>query len=29
MVGQQVLVYVVADGRRDIQTVLTRRMLGA
>ena len=26
---QQVIVYVVVDGRRDMQTVLTRRLLGA
>ena len=27
--GKQVIVYIIADGRRDMQTLLTRRMLGA
>jgi toxin ParE1/3/4 len=26
--GKQVIIYIIADGRRDIQTLLTRRMLG-
>jgi toxin ParE1/3/4 len=26
--GQQVVVYLVADGRRDMQTLLARRMFG-
>lgn len=26
--GKQVMVYIIADGRRDMQTLLTRRMLG-
>ncbi len=26
--GKQVMVYLIADGRRDMQTLLTRRMLG-
>ena len=28
-VGNQVIIYLVADGRRDMQTVLARRLLGA
>ena len=27
--GKQVIVYIIADGRRDMQTLLARRMLGA
>jgi toxin ParE1/3/4 len=27
--GTQVLVYLIADGRRDMQSVLARRLLGA
>ena len=27
--GSQVIIYLIADGRRDMQTVLTRRLLGA
>ena len=27
VVGQQVIVYVVADGRRDMQTLLAQRLL--
>jgi len=27
--GRQVLVYLIADGRRDMQSVLARRLLGA
>ena len=27
--GSQVIVYVIADGRRDMQSVLARRLLGA
>ena len=26
--GKQVIVYLIVDGRRDMQTLLTRRMLG-
>lgn len=26
--GKQVFIYMIADGRRDIQTLLSRRMLG-
>lgn len=29
VVDQQVIVYLIADGRRDMQTVLSRRLLGA
>jgi toxin ParE1/3/4 len=29
VLGNQVCVYLVADGRRDMQTLLTRRLLGA
>ena len=27
--GSQVIIYLIADGRRDMQSVLARRMLGA
>ena len=27
--GRQVIVYLIADGRRDMQSVLARRLLGA
>lgn len=27
--GNQVLIYLIADGRRDMQSVLARRLLGA
>lgn len=27
--GQQVIVYLIADGRRDMQALLARRLLGA
>ncbi|MGC1952897.1 MAG: type II toxin-antitoxin system RelE/ParE family toxin [Gammaproteobacteria bacterium] len=27
--GRQVIVYLIADGRRDLQSVLARRLLGA
>ena len=27
--GDQVIIYLIADGRRDMQTVLARRLLGA
>ncbi len=27
--GQQVIIYLIVDGRRDMQTVLARRLLGA
>src|SRR5215470_2432505 len=29
IVGEQVVVYAIADGRRDMQTPLERRLLGA
>ncbi|MDP2760475.1 MAG: type II toxin-antitoxin system RelE/ParE family toxin [Sideroxyarcus sp.] len=28
VIGKQVFIYMIADGRRDIQTLLSRRMLG-
>ncbi len=28
VLGKQVIIYVVADGRRDMQAVLSRRLLG-
>lgn len=28
VVGQQVVIFVIVDGRRDIQSLLTRRLLG-
>jgi len=28
VIGEQVVVYVIADGRRDMQTLLSRRLLG-
>lgn len=28
VIGKQVLVFMIADGRRDMQTLLSRRMLG-
>jgi len=28
VIGQQVIVYLIADGRRDMQSVLARRLLG-
>ena len=28
VIGKQVLIYMIADGRRDMQTLLSRRMLG-
>jgi len=28
MVGSQVIVHLIADGRRDMQSVLARRLLG-
>jgi len=27
--GQQMIIYLIADGRRDMQSLLTRRLLGA
>jgi toxin ParE1/3/4 len=27
--GRQVIIYLIADGRRDMQSVLSRRLLGA
>lgn len=29
VIGKQVIVYVIADGRRDMQSLLSRRLLGA
>lgn len=29
VVGNQVIIYLIVDGRRDIQAVLARRLLGA
>ncbi|MDA1073512.1 MAG: type II toxin-antitoxin system RelE/ParE family toxin [Proteobacteria bacterium] len=29
VVGDQVIIYLIADGRRDMQSVLARRLLGA
>lgn len=29
IVGRQVFIYLIADGRRDMQSVLARRLLGA
>lgn len=29
IMGSQVIIYLIADGRRDMQTVLARRLLGA
>jgi toxin ParE1/3/4 len=29
VIGKQVFVYVIADGRRDMQSLLERRLLGA
>jgi toxin ParE1/3/4 len=29
VIGRDVVVYVVADGRRDMQSLLARRLLGA
>ncbi|MGH8610684.1 MAG: type II toxin-antitoxin system RelE/ParE family toxin [Gammaproteobacteria bacterium] len=29
VVGQQVFIYVIADGRREMQSLLSRRLLGA
>jgi toxin ParE1/3/4 len=28
VVGEQVVIYVITDGRRDMQSLLTRRLLG-
>lgn len=28
VIGEQVVIYVIADGRRDMQTLLSRRLLG-
>jgi toxin ParE1/3/4 len=28
VIGKQVFIYIIADGRRDMQTLLLRRMLG-
>ena len=29
VIGQKVFIYVIADGRRDMQSLLARRLLGA
>lgn len=29
VIGNQVVIYLIADGRRDMQSVLARRLLGA
>lgn len=29
IVGRRVYLYLIADGRRDMQTLLTRRLFGA
>ena len=29
VIGKQVIIYVIADGRRDLQSLLLRRLLGA
>jgi toxin ParE1/3/4 len=29
IIGQQVFIVLIADGRRDMQTLLARRLLGA
>lgn len=29
VIGEQVFIYLIADGRRDMQSVLARRLLGA
>jgi len=29
VIGRQVFIYVIADGRRDMQSLLQRRLLGA
>lgn len=29
VIGKQVVIYLIADGRRDMQTLLARRLLGA
>lgn len=29
VIGKQVIIYVIADGRRDMQSLLLRRLLGA
>ena len=28
VIGKQVIIYVISDGRRDMQSLLTRRLLG-
>ncbi|MDP1634250.1 MAG: type II toxin-antitoxin system RelE/ParE family toxin [Gallionellaceae bacterium] len=28
VIGKQVIIYMIADGRRDMQALLSRRMLG-
>jgi toxin ParE1/3/4 len=29
VIGKQVVIYLIADGRRDMQSLLSRRLLGA
>ncbi|MBV2235912.1 MAG: type II toxin-antitoxin system RelE/ParE family toxin [Sterolibacterium sp.] len=29
VIGNQIIIYLIADGRRDMQSVLARRLLGA
>lgn len=29
VIGKQVIIYLIADGRRDMQSLLSRRLLGA
>jgi toxin ParE1/3/4 len=29
VIGRQVLIYLIADGRRDMRSLLSRRLLGA
>jgi len=29
VIGKQVIIYLIADGRRDMQSLLTRRLLGS
>ena len=29
VIGKRVLIYLIADGRRDMQSLLSRRLLGA
>lgn len=29
VIGKQVIIYLIADGRRDMQSLLSRRLLGS